>query len=272
MFSVPDQAPIEDKAICALVNQGLEPKLLFRAAYTFYRASLESSLANHDKIKVKSGLFQDTLLYPETLASQLLPKVYGTYEKEVQDYLQEHSNCFDRFIDIGCAEGYYLAGVAKWKQIPCIGIDVDPRSETAVGYVAAENKLQGLISFSKDISQISSFLTGSLACLIDVDGSELSVLNQVNQFFDRAPFLERARLITESDSGGTGRQNTAEIIEFLCHSGWTIETILRQDPRNRFSGFCSELSFLEQVVRGAEGRPGGQCWIVASKSYLNSRR
>ena len=267
MISVPENAPDEDKAICSLVNNGMNPQLLFKAAYTFYKHHLESQLAQGREIKVLSGLFEGMLLYPGSLASALLPKALGTYEKEVQDYLQECTYHFDRFLDVGCAEGFYLSAIARWKMIPCLGIDIDVRSQESVAYAANVNGVSSLVSFSSNLSGANDFFSGSILCLVDVDGSEVDVLEQLNMILDTSSSLSSAKLIVESDQSSLGRQNTPELIALLCASGWRVERTINQDPSNRFVGFCSGLSFLEQAVRGAEGRPGGQCWIVANKSF-----
>ena len=133
MYSVHDDDPEESKALCRLVNSGLDPARLLRAAFTFYVKRLEESLLDtSDFLEVYSGLFKGMRLSKQVLASQLLPKVVGTYEKEVQDCIKEFSDSFDKFVDIGCAEGFYVAGVSRWKKIPSLGIDLDPRSESAV--------------------------------------------------------------------------------------------------------------------------------------------
>lgn len=153
----------------------------------------------------------------------------------MQDYLRECAGECNKFIDIGCAEGFYLAGIARWKRIPCIGIDTDPRSKGAVSYAAEANRVSDLVSFSADITSVCFFLEGSLLWLVDVDGSELQVLEVLGRLFES--------------------------------SGWRVDRVLRRNPGNRFVGCCSDLSFLEQVVRGAEGRPGGQSWIAASRYF-----
>ncbi|WP_041425227.1 class I SAM-dependent methyltransferase [Synechococcus sp. CC9902] len=266
-YKVPDSAPIEHKAICDLANKGLSPQELFRAAYTFYRLALEEEAANDGRSIVESGLFRGMSLYPQALASQVMPKIQGTYEKEVQDFLIEHSEAFERFLDVGCAEGFYLSGIASWKGIPCYGIDIDPVSEKAVEYVAAANKLENLISFSSSLSSAEDFISGKLLCLVDVDGSEFDVLGSLNLAFDQSSSLESVLLLVESDDQQLGRQNTPELISGLVRSGWSIESMIKQKPSNRFVDSRSELSFLEQVVIGAEGRPGRQCWIAASKQF-----
>ena len=267
MYFVPDNAPREHKAICELANQGFQARRLFKAAYTFYRLELEEELREERELEVGSGLFRGMILSPDVLASQLLPKVIGTYEKEVQDYLKESVLACDNFIDIGCAEGFYLTGIARWRCIPCIGIDTDLRSKAAVDYAAAANGVSELVSFSADINEVRSFLKGSVLCLVDVDGAELQVLESLIRLCESSRSLSSVRLIVESDSSETGSQNIPEIISFLCSSGWRVDSVLRQNPSNRFVGHCSELSFLEQVVRGAEGRPGSQSWLVASKQF-----
>lgn len=266
-YTVPDSAPLEHKAICDLANRGFDPQKLFRAAYTFYRLSIEEEATSGGRSVVESGLFRGMSLYPHTLASQLMPKIQGTYEKEVQDYLTEHAGLFEKFLDVGCAEGFYLSGIAGWKGIPCYGIDIDPAAEKAVEYVAAANKLENLISFSNSLYSAEEFVAGKLLCLVDVDGSEFDVLGSLNSLFDQSSSLESVLLLVESDDSQLGRQNIPELISGLVRSGWSIESMIKQKPSNRFVDSRSELSFLEQVVIGAEGRPGRQCWIAASKQF-----
>jgi len=271
MYQVPDTAPIEDRAICDLVNQGLDPRQLFRAAYSFRRQQLEEQCSREGRLVVETGLFEGMHLYPKSLASQLMPKVQGTYEKEVQDYIFGNKMRFDRFLDVGCAEGFYLSGIARWKRVPCFGVDIDPTSESAVDFVAKKNGVQDMISFSKRIESISSFLIGSPLCLVDVDGAEFEVLRALNQLLDSVATLRAVLLIVETDCAVSGGQNTFELIASLVGSGWRVETIISQDPRNRFVNSNFQLSFLDQVAIGAEGRYAEQCWIVARKIFAHKK-
>ena len=200
MFFVNDDDPAENKAVCDLVNSGLDPGLLLKAAFSFYVKKLEQSLSRKsDFLEVRSGLFHGMRLSKEVLASQLLPKISGTYEKEVQDCIKEFSGLFDKFIDIGCAEGFYVAGISKWQKIPSLGIDIDHRSERAVSYAAQVNQVSDLVSFSMDIAKVGDFLEGSILCLVDVDGSEMEVLRKFDLLCNSSRSLSLARLIVESD-------------------------------------------------------------------------
>ena len=267
MYTIPDSALQEQKAICELVNRGFDPRILFRAACSFYALSLEQEMTADSPVVVRSWLFAGMTLYPKSLASHLLPKIQGTYEKEVQDFLYEYCSESDVFIDIGCAEGFYLSGVARWAKIPCMGIDIDPRSEEAVRFAAEVNGVAELVSFSLEINDIMPFLKGSITCLVDVDGSEIPVLNSLMTLMKTSSALSSANLLVETDNQGAAEQNTPELVSLLCEHGFDVQSIIKQNPANRFVSAQSELSFLEQVVRGVEGRPGRQSWIFATRRF-----
>ncbi len=267
MYSVPSEACPEDKAICDLANKGMDAQKLLRAAATFRRINLERLQSGKGKPIVESGLFKGALLYSGYIGSHLLPKIQGTYEKEVQDFLLKISFMFDRFLDVGCAEGYYLSGVVAWKNIPCMGIDVDVRSGDAVDYLAADVRYRDLVSFSTNLADALPFMTGRLACLVDVDGGEIKIIEQLDSMFSNSSSLQSVVLIVESSSAELGRENYPEIVSSLISRGWLFMSLLQQDPRERFVGSKSHMSFMDQFVDGWEGRPGAQSWVVAAKDF-----
>ena len=266
-YSLPSSASPEAKAICQLINQGLDPRKLFIAAITFYGDALVRGKVGSSPFVVESGLFQGMRLLSSALGSLLAPKIQGTYEKEVQDCLQLHADKFDRFLDVGCAEGFHLVGVARWKKVPCFGVDIDKRAGDAVRRVAAENGVSGLVRFESDLSLAASFVSGCLLCLVDVDGSEIDVLKSLMSVFETASDLENVILIVESDFAGGKEQNSPEIISLLTSDDWLVSSCLPQQPSSRFVGAKAGISFLDQVVWGSEGRSAGQSWIVARKSF-----
>jgi hypothetical protein len=223
MYSVPDSAPTENKAICDLINQGLDPKQLYKAAYTFYRCSLEEALISNPPVRVQSGLFRGMVLFPGSFGSQLLPKWLGTYEAEVQTLLSTHARDASCFINIGCAEGFYLTGIAQWLQIPCLGTDLDPRSQQAVQYSAAHNSLSHLVNFCPSIQDAVARTSGNLLCLVDVDGNELAVLNELQQWLPSNQNIHTIALILETDRDTHGQHNTPVLIDWLSGHGWQIQ-------------------------------------------------
>jgi len=66
------------------------------------------------KLIVKHGVFKG-MKYPEekSIGSSLIPKLLGSYEKEIESALEQVcSREYTEIVDIGCAEGYYAVGLA----------------------------------------------------------------------------------------------------------------------------------------------------------------
>lgn len=65
-------------------------------------------------LKVKNGPFKD-MQYLDKMAigSTLLPKLLGSYERELQPLIEQMClQPYSEIVDIGCAEGYYAVGLA----------------------------------------------------------------------------------------------------------------------------------------------------------------
>lgn len=262
---VPQHAPEEHKFIARLINDGMRSEELFRACFTFYQLELQERLKRSAgaELRVQSGLFEGMALYPQSLHSQLLPKWLGTYELEVQELLVRCGQQCDTFLDIGCAEGFYLTGMSRWKGIHCAGVDIDPRAKHAVEEAVQMNDLQGLVSFHDSIDKALQLLHGNLLILVDVDGNEHPVLTQLQARLEKKMDIKSCQLIIESDLDDHGEHNTSELIRFLCENNWRVIEIAKQQPHLRFTARFSDHSFLKQAAMAGEGRHGGQCWIHA---------
>lgn len=83
-------------------------------------------------LRVRHGLFAG-MQYPscEAYGSSFLPKLLGSYERELQPMLETliSNRGYRNVIDIGCAEGYYAVGLAR--AIPDAHIYAFDISETA---------------------------------------------------------------------------------------------------------------------------------------------
>ena len=109
-----------------------------------------------------------------------------------------------------------------------------------------------------------SKLSGSILILIDVDGAESKVLEELHSAMPKHPQIKNAHLILETDFNAEGdNMNHSILIRTLCEEHWSIDRLIQQDPRQRFLATQSQMSFLDQIVLAAEGRPGGQSWIAA---------
>ena len=267
-FFVPEHAPPEDQIICSLINQGLRPRHLLKAAITFYQLELSEKVRAQSSIPILSGLFKGMLANTTTLSSVLLPKYLGTYELELQKVLVKYASNVNGFVDIGCAEGYYVNGIAYWLRIPSIGVDINPVSESLVLQTAVNNNLHLWVKFRPLISEALALVSDRILILVDVDGSEIDVLKDTfNYLSDQASLLKSIRnvlFIIETDYNKDGTDNTENILELLSINRCKVLTVASQNPLLRFSSHTSHLSFLEQCVCGLEGRAASQKWIIAS--------
>lgn len=268
MFVVPNNAPQEDKAITKLINEGMDSRQVLRAALTLHQRMLSQHLVRKGENTIQSGFFKGTVLNPESFSSSFLPKYIGTYEREVQDHLSSINAPLDCCLNIGCADGFYLACIARWRRIPCIGVDIDPRSPAAIAHVGQANGVSDLVSFKASITEAVRELIGSVLILIDVDGAESKVLAELLESLSKNTLIKHAHLILESDlNGESSGMNHHFLINSLCAQNWSIDRLLEQDTHLRFAQAYSHLSFLDQVVLASEGRYGRQNWIVAQKEY-----
>ena len=180
-----EQSPREAREIIKLINEGADSYLLLETAcmcHCIHRRN--ERLSENPSLSVQSGLFAGLILSHQKIGSELMPKIVGTYELEVQKELAHCIGQVDSFLDIGCAEGFYVAGVSRLMEIPSVGIDINPASQQAIQFLAEANALQGKIRFCDHLQDSHSHLRGKLLCLIDVDGNEVEALEDLNQFLN----------------------------------------------------------------------------------------
>jgi len=250
------------------VNQGFSPKQLLRAAWSVYRHELQEALRAQSHLPVWGGLFAGMLCNTTTLSSVLLAKRQGTYEAELQDLIFEWASDVQAFVDIGCAEGYYVNGMAHWLRIPCVGVDINPASRGLVLETAQVNGLAPLVSFQSSIPAAIATVQGKVLILVDVDGHEREVIDELfDSLSAQNPACEIIRevvLAVETDVDANGLQNTSQLVDLLVRKGASVQAMARQDPLRRFSMRTRHLSFMDQCVHGLEGRGPGQLWLLAT--------
>ncbi|KHJ36976.1 hypothetical protein PBAC_28210 [Pedobacter glucosidilyticus] len=66
---------------------------------------------------IRGGPFKGAIYNLSSIGSTLTPKLLGTYEHELYEYFtSDFLKNYERFIDIGAAEGYYVVGVRYLNQ------------------------------------------------------------------------------------------------------------------------------------------------------------
>jgi SAM-dependent methyltransferase len=135
------------------------------------------------KSTVISGPFAGTRYISESYGSSLYPKLLGTYEKELSAFWDSSLlQSVDTIINIGCGEGYYLAGLGRLSQRD------DGRHATLFGYDLSEKAIKlcntlleqnGLSAKSLVAGPFDGAGLGNENVLVvcDIEGAEESVMD-----------------------------------------------------------------------------------------------
>ena len=115
--------------------------------------------------------------------ANFIAKTNGEYEKEILNYLKGKK--FDLFVDIGCADGYYLAGVYSANiSRHVIGFEINKEMRNIAAQVLINNNVHNALILPKaNVKSVSSFLSkvnpsGNNLMLIDIEGFEFNLLSQ----------------------------------------------------------------------------------------------
>jgi hypothetical protein len=214
-------------------------------------------------LTVKSGPFANLNYVGEALGSALYPKIFGSYELELQELIE--SLCkqpFDTLIDIGSAEGYYAVGMAtRMPHIKVYGFDIDPRAGALLEKLARKNKVLGQITAIPPArcvcGELEALLKNSQKPLIicDCEGCEEEWLDP-----KRIPELRRASILVElHDCFLPGLSKT--IFERFEQSHTIVEFSARSRVLNDFKADgLPSLTNEERLALMDEGRDPSQSW------------
>lgn len=145
---------------------------------------------------VLAGPFKGMHYIQEFTFGPIAPRWLGTYEPQLHPFLRRISDVnYEKFVDIGAAEGYYAVGVKRLNpSIAVISFEADPLSRRA------QRRLAGLNDVSIDVRSVckpdvlNSLLQGSpTLVLCDIEGGELDLFDP-----SRCPGFLWADLIIET--------------------------------------------------------------------------
>lgn len=211
-------------------------------------------------LTVASGPFRGMKYLSESCGSALIPKLLGTYEKELHPVI---SNLLARtpqlVIDIGAAEGYYAIGIAlQCPQARVATFDTFgfarylQREMTQLNSVTDRLDIHGRC----DMPELESALKGRDSALVicDCEGYEQTLLDP-----SAVPPLKQATILVE-----THDMLVPGVTEKLIERFKPTHTITRIDAEPRVAGdfpLVSDLEDSRKVQFMNEYRPPGMKWL-----------
>lgn len=148
--------------------------------------------------RIHAGPFQGMAYVDTSVGSAWMPKLIGTYERELHGHLtQACAMSFPLVIDLGAAEGYYAVGLAlRLPGARVIAYEAEERGRIELANMAAANGVSARVDVRGSCQlddlrrDLAGATTGLLLC--DVEGAEDVLLCP-----DQVPELRRLHLLVE---------------------------------------------------------------------------
>ena len=140
---------------------------------------------------VASGPFAGMKLGNATTGSHI-PKRLGSYESELHPLIESWQG-YDRVIDIGCGEGWYVVGLARrMPDAEIFGFDISPEAQGACRVMAALNDVSVHVGGEATAEHLQALITPNTLVIVDIEGAEVDVLDP-----DATPGLRDTDILVE---------------------------------------------------------------------------
>ena len=150
----------------------------------------------NNSFMVHNGPFKGMQYIDNSSGSALLPKILGSYEEPIQDWILEviRKN-YETIIDIGCAEGYYAVGFGmRMPDTEIIAYDIDEEAKANLYKLMKLNRLDNIkIRSECTFGALNSLCKKNTLVFCDIEGFEKTLLDP-----NRVPNLKYVDLIVES--------------------------------------------------------------------------
>lgn len=209
--------------------------------------------------RVRGGPFAGMEYVSEATEGALVPRLLGTYESELHPYLQAFADeGVETVIDVGCAEGYYAAGLARMMPHAVIhAYDIDEAARIACADLAARNGVADRVRIGGMFAPdgFEAFAGQKVLVMVDAEGAELDILQP-----DLSPALAGMNLIVETHD--VYRKGALEELARRFAPTHQI-TIVRQQPKTfDMPTWLQALSHLDQLLAVWEWRLAPTPWLV----------
>ena len=134
----------------------------------------------NDRFVVHNGPFEGMHYIDTSNGSAFLPKILGSYEEPIQDWVEEViERKYKTIIDIGCAEGYYAVGFAmRMPNTKIIAFDVDENARTNLKKLSKLNHVKNIqINVECTFDELNLISKENTLIFCDIEGFERILLD-----------------------------------------------------------------------------------------------
>jgi hypothetical protein len=220
---------------------------------------LANTVAVRDGRTVQSGPFKGMAYLEHAAEGCLLPRLLGSYESELHPTLEAFIAAdLDAIIDIGCAEGYYAAGLGlRCPSTEIYAYDIQPEARDACAALAALNGVGDRVCVGGEFrgEAFAAFGGRRVLVLMDAEGAEDDLLQP-----DLWPALRGMNLIVETHN--MYRPGVTLRLMERFEPSHDIELIRNAPQTNARPRWLEGLSHLDQLIAIWEWRAGPTPWLV----------
>jgi len=251
--------PLPLESILAL----LSPRRRRRRRRALRVQTLAARLVEERGASVFTGPYAG-MTYPtiEAGGSELLPKLLGTYEREIWPLLDHAmSRRPERIVNIGCGEGYHAVGLAR--RLPdaqVVALDAAPEYQRLCASMAAANGVGERVRVlgACDTALLSELLVPRSLVLCDCEGHEVDLLDP-----RWVPGLRNSDILVEvHDGGASGPIHTALYDRFRATHDATHALYRPRDARQLQPDLAALLSPADLEFALDEYRSKGVSWLL----------
>lgn len=213
---------------------------------------------------ILSGPFTGTRYTHTSYGSAYYPKIFGTYEKELFNlWTFENLKIFQTIVDIGCAEGYYLAGIShilsqrKDVRPKLIGYDINASALEEAARLLDLNKVYYYQLKTSGYERDLAIIKQPSLLICDTEGNEREILNP-----NEIKSLLRMHILVEVHDEPNSN-DTFDLLKKRFSSSHHITLYVFQDrsihdfPRLKWPRISDNLKM--KLIH--EGRKYGKCWL-----------
>jgi hypothetical protein len=209
---------------------------------------------------VQGGPFQGMRYLDDSVGSVFIPKLIGCYEEELHPHFEQAlQQTHDVIVDVGCAEGYYSAGLALRtpESTRVFAYDTDAVARKSCSQLVALNELQNRVQVGAfcDATELGRVLRGRALVVCDCEGYEVELLDP-----RLVPALLDANMVVElHDLARPGITQTL-VARFEASHHISLVSSSARLPENHAALNVLETSARAKAV--SEYRGGPQQWAV----------
>lgn len=224
-------------------------------------ALIQNTLLQQHGTVVLDGPLKGLDFLPQSAEGCHIPKLLGCYEQPLQPFIEEAIRAaYPLILNIGCAEGYYAAGLARrMTGSRVLAFDLNPKAQQVCAELVAKNGVADRVSVGALFrpQDFAAYSGQAVLVFCDIEGGERELLDPV-----LAPALTGMDLIVEShDCLVPGI--TQELVRRFSPTH-AIDVVQDNGQRQLPSApaWFDNLAHLDQLLAVWEWRSGPTPWLV----------